>query len=459
MIYKKKNNFGKYFGIFIVLILLGGGGYLFVSPQFEKKAPIISMEDKGFWNLKKHLKVNISDDSGIKYLRISFSDGAKEIVLKEEVYKSAQKALNIDIEPPKLDMFFKGKKAQIKVEAIDASKWNFFEGNKALSNFELQIDTKKPSAEVILNSLAIRRGGSAIAVVHVKDENLQSAYISFNDEVEFKLIPFYKENYFISLIAWPVDIEKFERVSLIAIDKAGNKTKAKVPLFIRKLKIKDDNIKVSDSFIKNASMSVLEKSGSEAPVKDIDVFIQVNRDIRAKNVKKLRDIMLKNMDISQVDDFTLKPFARLRGSKTVAGFAERRHYYYNNEKIDEAWHLGMDWASVKKAPIRATNGGKVIFNEYLGIYGNSVIIDHRLGLATLYSHTSSSNVEVGDEVIPRQKIANTGATGAVFGDHLHFGVLVQGIEVNPIEWMDGNWIKTRITDIIKESKQIINSKN
>ncbi|XPV82155.1 MAG: hypothetical protein ACNI22_16655 [Halarcobacter sp.] len=42
---------------------------------------------------------------------------------------------------------------------------------------------------------------------------------------------------------------------------------------------------------------------------------------------------------------------------------------------------------------------------------------------------------------------HTGSTGAVFGDHLHFGVLVQGIEVNPLEWMDRNWIKTRITHI------------
>jgi murein DD-endopeptidase MepM/ murein hydrolase activator NlpD len=205
-------------------------------------------------------------------------------------------------------------------------------------------------------------------------------------------------------------------------------------------------------------MSVLEQSGSKIPAKNVDKFIQVNQEMRAKNVKKLSDVMLEKMDVSKIDNFSIKPFTRLRGSKTVAGFAERRHYYYNDEKIDEAWHLGIDWASVKKAPIKVSNGGKVIFNEYLGIYGNSVIIDHGMGLATLYSHTSSTAVEVGDEVAPRQKIANTGMTGAVFGDHLHFGVLVQGIEVNPIEWMDRNWIKTRITDIIKEAKKLIDSK-
>ena len=57
-----------------------------------------------------------------------------------------------------------------------------------------------------------------------------------------------------------------------------------------------------------------------------------------------------------------------------------------------------------------------------------------------------------------QKIATTGSTGAVFGDHLHFGVLVQGIEVNPLEWMDKSWIKTRISNILDEAKQVISSK-
>jgi len=120
--------------------------------------------------------------------------------------------------------------------------------------------------------------------------------------------------------------------------------------------------------------------------------------------------------------------------------------------------LGMDWASVKHAPIKTTNDGKVIFNDYLGIYGNTIIIDHKLGLQTLYAHTSKSNVTVGQRVSANSIIANTGSTGAVFGDHLHFGVLVQGIEVNPLEWMDRNWIRTRITDVLNEAKKVINSK-
>jgi murein DD-endopeptidase MepM/ murein hydrolase activator NlpD len=175
-------------------------------------------------------------------------------------------------------------------------------------------------------------------------------------------------------------------------------------------------------------------------------------------VKTIKEDMRKYMDRSAITSFDIKPFLRLDGSRTAAGFAERRHYYFNGEKIDEAWHLGVDWASIKQAAIKTTNKGRVIANKYIGIYGNTLIIDHKMGLGTLYGHTSSTKVNIADEVKDGQIIASTGTSGAVLGDHLHFGVLVQGIEVNPLEWMDKNWIKTRITDILDEAKKAIDSK-
>jgi len=184
-------------------------------------------------------------------------------------------------------------------------------------------------------------------------------------------------------------------------------------------------------------------------------FIKQNKDLRAKNVAKIKEVSLKHLKQNMISDFKIDHFVRLQGSQTAAGFGERRHYFLNNKKIDEEWHLGLDWASVKQDSITISNGGDIIFKEYLGIYGNTIIIDHGLGLGTLYAHTTSQFINVGDKAVKNQKIATTGVTGAVLGDHLHFGVLVQGIEVNPIEWMDPNWIKTRITEILDTSKAII----
>ena len=84
-----------------------------------------------------------------------------------------------------------------------------------------------------------------------------------------------------------------------------------------------------------------------------------------------------------------------------------------------------------------------------------LLIHHGLGLYTLYGHCSSIKVNSGDETTKKEVIANTGKSGYAMGDHLHFGVLVQGIEVRPQEWMDKQWIKLNVYDVIKSAKKII----
>ncbi|MEA3383759.1 MAG: M23 family metallopeptidase [Campylobacterota bacterium] len=455
---KKKNKSGVLF-ISLFIICVAAFAYVYLSPAFEQNKPNIQCEDKIYWNLKSNLNIQIDDESGIKYYKVTFVDGQKDIVLDQSVLSNIQKNLTLEIKPPKLDMFYKGIDVKVQIEVVDNSKWNFMEGNKAIKTIDIKVDTKKPVANVLANSRYIQRGGSAAVVVEVKDDNLKEMYISFNDEKRFKLTPYYKENFYVALIAWPIDFEEFNRVNLVAIDKASNKTTTKVPLYIQKKKIKIDNIQLSDQFIKNISASVLEQSGEPIPQKVEDIFIYSNKELRAKNIKTLETVALKAMENKQIDEFNINSFKRLRGSKTVAGFAERRHYYLGENKINEAWHLGIDWASVRKATIKTSNDGEVVFKGYIGLYGNTIIVDHTMGLASLYAHTSSQNVEVGQKISKGKKIANTGSTGAVFGDHLHFGILIQGVEVNPIEWMDRNWIKTRITNILKNAKKQIDGRS
>lgn len=453
----KRSPLSVLIGIVVIAVVVGFA-YLYLSPAFEQNKPIVESNKNIYWNLKSKVKITIKDDTGIKYYKVTFKDGTKDVVLAQEVMKKSQQEIVLEIEPPKLDMFYKGVNTTLEVEVVDNSKWNFLEGNKVIENINVRIDTKKPIANVIGNSRYIQRGGSGVVVVKVQDENLQDAYISFNDVKNYKLMPYYKENYYVALIAWPMDIESFNRVNLIVTDKADNKTITKVPFYIQKKVVKHDRINLDEKFIKNVSASVLEQSFEQIPDNIEDIFIYSNKTLREKNLKTIAQTVLDNDQDEIRESFNIKAFKRLRGSKTVAAYGDRRHYYLNGEKINEAWHLGIDWASVKKAPIRVTNEGKVIFKNYLGLYGNSIIINHGMGLATLYAHTSSQNVEVGQHVSPNNKIAHTGSTGAVFGDHLHFGVLVQGVEVNPIEWMDKNWIKVRITDVLQKVKLDIDGK-
>ncbi len=453
---RSNNSLKNILSLIIVLLIVAGGVFVYLSPQFEKNSPKIAFENNGYWNLKDKLNVSLFDQSGIKSYKVYYKKDNSETVLLGKSITAKQTSVMFNIEgfaiEPKIE------KIKLAIEVIDNSSWNFFQGNKTYQEFDLNIDRKKPVANVVSNSYNIKRGGSAAIVVEISDKNLSKKYISFNNKYKFELIPFQKENFYATIIAWPIEVEEFQRVNLVVIDKANNKTVTKVPLYIKDLKIKNDNIYISKKFIDKVSIPVLKKSDYTIPSSNAEIFVKQNKKLRQENIDTIKRVSLKNMSRKMIKKYKVYPFKRLEGSKTFAGFAERREYYYEKEKIDEAWHLGMDWASIKQAPIKVSNAGEVIYDDFLGIYGNTLIIDHKLGLQSLYAHTSKFHVKVPNEVKRNQKIANTGATGAVFGDHLHFGILVQGIEVNPLEWMDKTWIKTRITNVLDEAKEVIKSK-
>ena len=140
-----------------------------------------------------------------------------------------------------------------------------------------------------------------------------------------------------------------------------------------------------------------------------------------------------------------------RNTKVFSNFAETRTYVHSGRQIDTQVHFGYDLASTKQSPVPAANKGVVAFAGPLTIYGNTVVVDHGLGLQTLYAHLSSIGVKVGDAVEKGQEIGRSGATGLAIGDHLHYEVLVHGISVTPLEWWDAKWIRDRIAKPLREA--------
>ena len=139
----------------------------------------------------------------------------------------------------------------------------------------------------------------------------------------------------------------------------------------------------------------------------------------------------------------------------MASFGDHRYYTFEDKDVSESWHMGIDLASTQKADIVASNDGKVEFAAENGIYGRNVLINHGFGLFSLYGHCSSLNIKAGDSVKAGDVIANTGVTGLAMGDHLHFGMLVQGIEVRPEEWMDNGWMKDNVTGVLNAAKKMV----
>jgi murein DD-endopeptidase MepM/ murein hydrolase activator NlpD len=145
-------------------------------------------------------------------------------------------------------------------------------------------------------------------------------------------------------------------------------------------------------------------------------------------------------------------FLRMPKAAPLGGFAQLRTYVYQGKEVDRQTHLGFDLASLAHAAVPAANRGKVVFAGDFGIYGQCIMIDHGLGLQTVYGHLSRIGVKPGDSVEKGEIIGDTGATGMAGGDHLHFEMNISGQAVNPIEWWDAHWMKNNITGKLEMGK-------
>jgi murein DD-endopeptidase MepM/ murein hydrolase activator NlpD len=438
----------------IFALVIAGAVYVYTSAMFEREVPNISLHSNGYWNLKKPLKIDIDDASGVKSYSVILKSKDDENTLHYEQFIIPKGSLSIEVEPPRSAYAMKDKSIKIIVQATDASKWNFLNGNRAIKEFDLKIDKKRPELSIISNSYKIKKGGAALVIFKVDDENLKEFYIQTNFDKQFKPQPFYKKGYYISLLAWPVTRQSF-KATIVAKDYAGNSSKSYVPLYIKQKNYRVSKIKLSDKFLKGKIAQLAEEFVETQGIEDsIEQFKIINEDVRAKNEKLIHEITSK-VPQEMISDFRINKMYPLKNAQVVATFGDHRKYSYKGNHVSESYHLGLDMASNAQAQIKPQNSGDVVYSDYNGIYGNMPIIHHGLGLYTLYGHCSSVKVNSGDFANAKENVANTGKSGYAMGDHLHFGVLIQGVEVRPAEWMDRDWMRLNISDVIKNAKEII----
>lgn len=104
-------------------------------------------------------------------------------------------------------------------------------------------------------------------------------------------------------------------------------------------------------------------------------------------------------------------------------------------------HDGIDLANSTGTPIAAAQNGKVIYSGFVTLTGNTIVIEHGLGLKTWYEHMDTRTVKTGDMVKTGQNIGTIGATGFVTGPHLHFSASINGVYINPYTLADTDYLK------------------
>jgi murein DD-endopeptidase MepM/ murein hydrolase activator NlpD len=234
-------------------------------------------------------------------------------------------------------------------------------------------------------------------------------------------------------------------VRLVAKDPAGNSASAEFTYRAFSASFARRRLPVDDAFFKKVVPPILEATPAltlpvATPEQRLEAFLKINGDLRRANEAQVEELARG----TSAERLWRGAFTRMGRAKAEAVFADYRTYVYDGRDIDQQVHLGADLASTRGAAITAANYGHVVYAGFLGIYGNCVVLDHGMGVQSLYGHLSSITVEVGDRINRGETIGRSGATGLAGGDHLHFTILVAGRPVNPVEWWDPHWVADRV---------------
>ena len=439
--------------LYILLLVLIVGGFIYVYPEIEWSAPEIDIKLQSENIGTRPFDIEVLDSGkGLKNVTVVLVGDHGESILVNKNYPEGVKGdkITVKLDPKKLGV--KGGAAELKVSAEDRSRLKIFSGNKTKINKQVNLDLVPPKLDVISTDQYINHGGSGLVVYKASPDTVNSGVSIGN-----YFFPGYKANFkdedvHMAFFAYPHDVEPGENIILIAQDQAGNERTSGIFYRLRDINYRKSDINISTNFVENVMVPIMEEDSSGSSHKEI--FIKVNNEMRKKNDATIKKVGTNSKGEIMWDG----AFHQLSNSKVEANFADERTYILNEEPIDKQFHLGYDLAVTKRYPIEAANGGVIVYADELGIYGNTVMIDHGMGILTLYGHMSTIDVEVGDQVSKNDIIGRTGETGLAAGDHLHYGIYINGVAVRPVEWWDNKWIKDNVTLKINQASGEFNPK-
>ena len=418
----------------IVFLALIVGGYAFFK---DLDGPEISYTpDTGRISPAAQLTIHLKDPSGVQAVQVGIRKNNVLTTIFKQSFQPIQKEQDVVVSFK--DVQLREGAVDLEIRATDASKAGFGQGNTRTLLLPFRFDTKPPYIAVKTVAPIVRRGGSAV-VRYVVDEEVTTSGVMINNFFVSGYLQ--KDGSYICFFPFPYSMtaQDFKKsVKIMAIDLAGNVTQNQLNVVAYERRFKTDKLELSDEFLQE----VQSKLHNLCPRANnaLECYLIINGEERIQNARRLFEI---GKDTAQAMLWSGN-FVRLPRSAARAGFADHRLLLYKGKQVGESYHLGFDFASIRNADVPAANNGRVVFTGELGIYGNLIVIDHGLGVMSLYSHLNEILIQKGAIVTKGQLIGKTGTTGLAFGDHLHFGILVGGIEVTPLEWIDPKWINDTI---------------
>jgi len=435
-----------------VLVLVAGAVFGWI--RGEGAAPTLAApEAVDLGSKPRALEIRAEDaGSGVRRVaaRLRTADGERELaaldvaggLLRGGAKPRGPATLALELDAKTLGL--KEGDAFVVVEARDWSLRGILKGNSATLEIPVRVDLRPPRVSVVNGITYLRRSGSGAAYYSVSDDAVSDGVLV--GERTYRGFPRkgFAASDRVALFAIARDQTPDVAIRVFAEDRAGNRAAVGWSTELKDTVFPEERIEL-DGIPKILNERVPELAGVFGyDAEDrVAAFQRINAEGRAQNEARIRELVLQSGAERLFDG----AFLQMRNSKVTSRFAEHRTYWLKGEQISEATHYGFDLAVTANAPIEAANRGRVLFAEELGIYGNCVILDHGLGLTSLYGHLSQIDVQPGQLVEKGARLGRSGHTGLAGGDHLHFAILVGETYVDPVEWWDAKWVREKIDEM------------
>jgi hypothetical protein len=310
----------------------------------------------------------------------------------------------------------------------------------------LPVRLRPPRLELLSKQHYLRQGGSGVVVFKAGDSAVRSGVHTGVAEFDSYPLPDSAAGERACFFVVPWEAGDVGDIRVFAEDDAGNRHEQPFVDLFKPSPPRSDTIELTDPFLARVVPEIASQTpGFDASGSLLDQYLRINGEQRRASLARI-------VELSRHSAGTMLwhgAFLQMPNTQRRAGFAEKRSYVYQGRVVDHQTHLGLDLASTARAPVPAANSGKVVFAGWLSIYGNAVVVDHGLGVMSLYGHLSSIQVSEGQTVEKSQTIAASGSTGLAGGDHLHLEIFVGGFSASPIEWLDEHWIRDNIGTKVK----------
>ena len=433
---------------------------------FEQDPPriVVSALPPGIGVDGGRVTVTIKDElSGLKEVSViakqNFS--SREIIHREYPGTQGMNEDTLIIELGPVEGFSEGD-VEIVITAHDRAIWK----NAKQQRFSLTLDYKAPAIEVLTKEVRAARGGSVLAFYRLKEERPSFTGVAFGEwrfpgfpakylDASFEAAP----DVYFALFPVPAAVNaKKDVLAIVARDQVGNETKKPISLKIRKKPSKISNIEITEDYLNRDFRNYLIANNLYKPEqsKVVQFDNQKEKDQTESLLKQFADLReyRDQRILSKLEPILSRPKSRKYWNDSFIRptFADTRHrfgdmiqYTFEGKEVVKSMHEGITFEPYFTHPVALTNSGTVIFSERIPDAGNTLIVDHGFGLCTMYANLDLLLHREGAELQRGEDLGKPGASGLFAAGELEYQMLLHGIQVDPREWWDDEWVAKNIT--------------